>query len=800
MNIKLTLLLTVVFVYVSFASEISDIIQPVNLKAGKTDSILIDDLFYSDNYNINILSSKWVETKYNHENRYLYFIPDSDFQGMTVVKFTNGTDTLAIPLIIKREKYYKFIFKPDTTYKTLTLFGSFNGWNRHQLFMNDNDNDGIYEVEVPLEPGTYQYKFFADGKELVDPLNPEKVPNGFGDFNSVITIQDPDTVKTFLHIAGYKNRNDSLYLNFIYETEGIDYRLSTDEIFPFFNNHFLPQQNLLILKNQITVKLPQSSLKGENTFRIAVSKSGKVTNIQTVKLFNGKPAGLDNFTWNRSIIYSLMIDRFYDGDTTLNNPVKHDSLSPKANYMGGDLIGIIKKLDAGYFDSLGINTLWISPVYDNPNTAYREYPPPHRWFSGYHGYWPVSSTRVEEKFGTLESLKELVRKAHRHGIKVLLDFVSNHVHKDHPFFKEHRDWFGKLELPDGRLNIRFWDEYRLTTWFEPYLPSFDYLGSNEALDTMTSNAVWWLKITGADGFRHDAVKHVPNKFWRVLNKKISSRIEIPYGKKVYQIGETFGSYKLIKSYVNNGQLDAQFNFNLYDVALPTFIKPDVSFSALDKEIHKSFSVYGYNNLMGNIMDSHDKNRFMAYADGDLDVSQWSAIEEGWNNPPVVDNPANYKKLILYMAYMNTIPGIPVIYYGSEFGMSGASDPDNRRMMRFDKQLSKYEKQTLNEVRKIIAIRRNHPALNYGDFYTLQATSKIYAYMRSDLNERIIVVLNKSKKPEKADFTLPAFLDIDYIQDIQTGKKIPIERNGVSLLMEPESYSVFKVPDFLMNDK
>ena len=56
------------------------------------------------------------------------------------------------------------------------------------------------------------------------------------------------------------------------------------------------------------------------------------------------------------------------------------------------------------------------------------------------------------------------------AIHVLIDYVANHVHEEHPFYKEHRDWFGHLKLPDGRLNLRLWDEYRLTTWFEPFLP------------------------------------------------------------------------------------------------------------------------------------------------------------------------------------------------------------------------------------------------------------------------------------------------------------------------------------------
>ncbi|MCK7525308.1 MAG: alpha-amylase family glycosyl hydrolase [Ignavibacteriales bacterium] len=90
--------------------------------------------------------------------------------------------------------------------------------------------------------------------------------------------------------------------------------------------------------------------------------------------------------------------------------------------------------------------------------------------------------------------------------------------------------------------------------------------------------------------------------------------------------------------------------------------------------------------MGNIMDSHDKIRYMAYADGDLEINDGRAGDVAWNNPPKVDNPSSYEKLKLHLAYLLTIPGVPIIYYGDEIGMTGAADPDNRRMMRFGNQL------------------------------------------------------------------------------------------------------------------
>ena len=163
------------------------------------------------------------------------------------------------------------------------------------------------------------------------------------------------------------------------------------------------------------------------------------------------------------------------------------------------------------------------------------------------------------------------------------------------------------------------------------------------------------------------------------------------------MGETFGGIDLIISYVNNGQLSSQFNFNLYDVAQPVFLNADNSFELLDLQMQKTFSVYGVNHLMANIMDSHDKIRYMAYADGDIEINSNTAKEIGWTDPPKVDHASSYKKLQLHLAYILTIPGVPVIYYGDEIGMTGAADPDNRRMMRFDNDLNIYEKENLKEI-------------------------------------------------------------------------------------------------------
>lgn len=772
---------------------VKDIIPVYTLEAGIRDTLQVSDLFYADEYNLMFESNENIYVEYDNRNNSLIIIPNKNFAGLSLVSFKQKNEEYVIPVNVIKKKIVKFSFAPLEKYEVLTLFGSFNSWNRHQLYFNDADSDGVYEIDIPLDPGRYEYKFYADGEELIDPANPDSISNGMGGFNSVITVPD-NSEKLYLHQISIQKENDKSLFNFFLETENNSFNISNDDVVILLNNKAVGKNQIKVSGNNINVLLDNDLLKDEVDVRAAVNIEDRTSNIQTIKLYNGEPAGYDskNFSWYDGIIYSLMIDRFNDGDSSLNAPIDHDSLMKKANYMGGDFQGIINKINNGYFDSLGINIIWISPVYDNPNKAYKEYPEPHRWFSGYHGYWPVNSEGVEEQFGTFDQLKELINSAHQHDIKILLDFVSNHVQELNPLFIEHRDWFGELELPDGRLNLRFWDEFRLTTWFEPYLPSFDYQESTDALNYMTDNAIWWLEETGADGYRHDAVKHVPNKFWRALTSKIKQHFRNSRDLNVYQIGETFGDYNLVSSYVNPGQLNAQFNFELYNTAQAVFLDTNRSFTDLDKEMHKTFDVYGYLHLMGNIMDSHDKNRYMAYADGDLDLTQSDAVEIGWNNPPKVDDPSSYKKAELYLAYMNSIPGLPVIYYGSEFGMTGASDPDNRRMMRFGEQLNEYEKDMLDQTCSIINIRNENPVLRYGDFYVLNVDDDVYVFVRSDFNERVVVILNKSSKQKEINITLPYFYSYSSIKNLYDNSTILIKQNAFTDSVSPYGWKIYKL--------
>ena len=781
--IKKLFLVILPFIFLSCSSpkhfKIFDVIQPVKLTAGNEKSITISDLFYAQNYDVKFLPNENISVQ--RVDSTVIFSPKNNFEGLTTVEFDLQGNIYYIPVYSRIIEKKRFSYHPNKKYKAINLFGSFNGWNRQSLPMKDENNDGVYDITIPLEPGRYEYKFYADGEEILDPENSSRIPNGIGGINSFVVVKDRHEGKLFLH------KDSSYTINtgkeFIFQLESDQPgEVNCDEVVVLLDNELLSDKEIDCNGKRISIFLDNYQLHDNKLLRVAVSMNGQVSNMQMIPLHN------EGFSWYDGIIYSLMVDRFSDDELENDKPIVHDSLSPKANYMGGDLQGIFNKINDGYFNDLGINILWISPVYQNPNEAFREYPAPHRYYSGYHGYWPTHHLMVEEHFGDMNKLKQLVKTAHDHKIKVLLDFVSNHVHEQHPFYKNHRDWFGKLRLPDGRLNLRFWDEYRLTTWFEPYLPSFDYVNSSEAVEAMTDNAVWWLKTTGADGFRHDAVKHVPNKFWRRLTQKIKEKIAIPQNKYVYQIGETFGDYDLVSSYVNPGQLSSQFNFELYNVASAVFLSKDRSFNELANEMHKTLEVYGSLHYMGNIMDSHDKVRYMAYADGDVTQSD-NAVEIGWNNPPIVDDPYNYRKPEIYYAYMMSIPGLPVIYYGSEFGMTGAADPDNRRMMRFGDDLSLYEKELLGKVSTLVKLRNEHSALRRGDFEVLKADENIFAYLRSDFSERILIVINKNTKPQEVELKIPEVYSVDSARSLKSGNTIQVNNNTINVNVEDTGWEM-----------
>ncbi len=769
--------------------ESIDIIPFNRLYQGDSVTFHLSDLFYADMYeSLQFKNTNGISVRYDTLNAQITLHAVNPEKKITLVPFTFRGADYVIPLKVESRINNTFAFRPREKPELITVFGSFNNWNREEYPMKDTNENGIYTVDIAFDPGRYEYKFYVDGTEYLDPNNPDSLPNGLGGYNSILSV-DPlfPGEEPFLFPDKIGEReNGRIDLHYILRSGDLSEPVNKGHIVALFDNQRISDKNIMVLEdaNRIIVSLnpKEFPLEGLHRLRCVLANHRVRSNVAEFYLRDGEslPLKNDKVVWNDAIIYSLMVDRFFNGNPENDQPVRHSQLADRANFQGGDLAGVIEKINEGYFNRLGVNTLWLSPVQKTTDKAFQETPEPHRWFTGYHGYWPVHPRKVEPRFGSNELLTELIEKAHKNDLWVLKDFVSNHVHEEHPYFQEHREWFGQLDLPDGRKNLRLWDEHRLTTWFDPYIPSYDFLGAPEALETVTQDAIWWLKEYRFDGFRHDAVKHVPNLFWRELTRKIRNNVQ---ERNIYQIGETFGDYDLVSSYVSNGQLDAQFNFNLYWPARYTFVTDSSDFRNLDREMKRTLEYYGQLHVMGNLMDSHDQPRFAAYADGDLAWDENSA-EAGWEKNIRVSHNRTYTLINLYMTYLLTIPGVPIIYYGDEIGMTGAGDPDNRRMMRWGKDVKEVEKELRMQISRLIDIRNTHSALRYGVFYPLKADPVTYAYLRKDLQETILVVNYRCDKKGTVTVALPPELNLQQAQSLYGSDNFILENNILTLNSEP----------------
>lgn len=677
-----------------------------------------------------------------------------------------------------RERF-TFVFDPQgARYRNVSLRGEMNDWNARANPMHLID--GVWQTELYLNPGRYQYLIVANGRDMLDPNNPHVVDNNVGGFNSLLEVGQIDRTLT----PGIYPRSHQRY------TIELGLVNEAAEVFVFWENFRLPGSLIALHDDGVSIRAPGDATRRQRSFiRVWAYNEHGPSNDLLIPLEYGRPVNspeqLTREDKEATILYFMMVDRFKNGNPDHDDPVDDHRLAKRANFWGGDLAGITQKIEDGYFEMLGINTVWMSPITQNPLRAYREFPAPRRLYTGYHGYWPITLTTVDHRFGTEEELRGLVDAAHGRDISVMLDFVSNHVHEDNPIIRENPDWATTLNLPDGRKNIRLWDDHRLTTWFDTFLPSLDFTNP-DVVELMSDSAFFWIEHYGMDGFRHDATKHVHLDFWRSLTRKLKEDYMIPRNKRLFQIGETFGSRELIGSYVGSGLLDGQFDFNLYFDARTVFAADEASFETLDYSIHQSFDHYGYNNLMGNITGNHDLPRFISLAGGDLRFDE-DDKEAGWQREIGVGDPVGYNKLSQLTAFIMTIPGIPVLYYGDEIGLPGASDPDSRRPMRFDG-LTDRQLDVRDRTARLTHLRGGHLAFVYGDFQTLKVDQHTYVYSRSYFDEHALVLFNRSHEPKTIRVALPERL-LDILYEAHFGHDYAIIDGMLEVLIGPMGYEV-----------
>lgn len=758
----------------SYDSQIIGLASPINLEYESTTIILED--FFIDAEKVEVISLPEGLTASEIENG-MFTLEGVLSNPVDVITFKAEGKEYSILLKKSTKQKVELVFDPEgKNYQTVQLKGEMNNWNASSTELKKEGD--VWKTTMLISQGIYQYLFVVDGNEMVDTSNPNSVSNGMGGRNSLLTIGESNAITLGISTSSIDERK----ISFGQE--------NASNVIVFWENE---QLEVSIEGKEVTFTVPEeSSQKDRSYLRAWAYNDAGVSNDILVPLQNGNVVENTNQltrhdfqSWN---MYFVLIDRFKDGNSSNTKKIDDPDIHPKANYYGGDFAGITQSIQDGYFKKIGVNTLWLSPISQNPETAYG------LWdegglttkFSGYHGYWPISSSRTDHRFGTAEEFKELLDVAHKNDMNVILDYVANHVHEEHPFYQNNPELVTDLYLPDGRLNTELWDEQRLTTWFDTFMPSLDFSNA-EVIETMTDSALYWVTEFDLDGFRHDATKHIQLEFWRTLTRKVKEEVTLKTGKQVYQVGETYGSRELIASYINSGMLDSQFDFGMYDAAVNVFGQ-DNSFEGLRDQLKESFNYYGNHNLMGYISGNHDKARFITYTSGEVSWSEDAKLA-GWTREIGDPQPFAYAKLSMLHAWNLTIPGIPVTYYGDEYGQPGANDPDNRRWMEFeDSELSELELRNKNIYAKLTKLRNTTMPLLYGDFVFHNVSEDVMAYSRGYFNQQAIVLFNKSDDSKTIKVELRDQSDYSKLES-QFGNSFEMEEHQLTITLPANSFEI-----------
>lgn len=455
------------------------------------------------------------------------------------------------------------------------------------------------------------------------------------------------------------------------------------------------------------------------------------------------------------VIYLIMPDRFADGDQSNNVPPgaparATDRRNPRA-FHGGDLRGIIDRLP--YLKSLGVTALWLTPWYDNWNGINNCEKPwcPNTY---YHGYHAIDYYAVEDRFGDMATLRELVEKAHASGLKIIQDQVANHVGSQHPWVKDPPldNWFhgtlAKHELNRFRNSALLSPhanqaEFRNTIdgWFSDDLPDMNQ-EEPEVARYEIQNALWWVGTTGIDGIRQDTIQYMPRSFIRELSTALHRQYP-----RMWMVGEVMERDAAHTAFFIGGhvgwdgldtKLDSVFDFPLWHTSEQVFTNK-APVRALRDQL-KYDALYPDPARITTLTNNHDTARFMSL-DG-----------------------ATLEGAMMHVAFMVSVRGIPQLYYGEELAMEGKDDPDNRRDFpggfpgdgrnAFQANgRTRDEERIWNSTRDWIKLRRDHSAIRDGRLIDLFYDDDVYVFARQNNLETIIVAINRAKKEKEV--TIPA---------------------------------------------
>lgn len=407
--------------------------------------------------------------------------------------------------------------------------------------------------------------------------------------------------------------------------------------------------------------------------------------------------------WHDAVVYQIFVDRF---NAAHDEPpmLAHDA-APITDFYGGTLRGIIEKLD--YLQSLGITCIWLSPIFESPT---------------HHGYNASDYFTVAARYGTNDTLRQLIRDAHQRGMRVMLDFVANHTSHEHPAFlaaqrdlnSETRDWYAFSD--DSPHSYRGYAAVR-------NMP--ELLTDNPKVQRyLFDAALHWLNDFGADALRLDYVPGPSHAFWTLFQQAIKTHVP-----QALTIGEITGPLEYVIPYA--GRMDAFMDFPLADVLRRVFAAREQSLTTLFQYLEERRTLLPDTMARGTLLDNHDMHRFLWMAHG------------------------NSAQLKLAAICHFTLDGTPIVYYGTEVGLSQYADAHKenayaRAPLFWDE---RQDTQMLAHYQQLIALRHAQPALRYGTLVMLpvqlassEHSEQVAAYLRYLNEEYVLVVLNNSQSP------------------------------------------------------
>ena len=423
--------------------------------------------------------------------------------------------------------------------------------------------------------------------------------------------------------------------------------------------------------------------------------TGTVTRSDYFQLpFNHRADRLSIPEWTKdAIVYNIFPDSFADGKRSISGASKAG--------LGGTLRGIAENLD--YIASMGFNCVYLNPIFAAES---------------YHRYDTLDHYRIDPHMGTREELRDLVEKAHSLGIRVILDGVFNHVSSSHFLFRD--------VLEKGTDSEYYSCFYRLPP--KPSIPApganpeytcFSYVPNMPKTNTadpflrryFCDVGAYWIREFDIDGWRLDVANELDDGFLRAFRTAVKAA-----KADALIVGEVWEN---AAHYLNGDMLDSAMNYDFRRYCRRFFAEETVSAEIFDTNISTLLLRYREPAMYAqlNLLDSHDVSRCLTLCGGNTD------------------------KMELSVLLQMTFPGIPCVFYGDEKGLWGLNENEYRQAMAWE------GNHPLEDIyRKLIALRKAHPALRYGGFQTNFASGKAYSYSRIWENTGITVIMNLGSVP------------------------------------------------------